>query len=75
MFEATLSQVVTFRKIIDSLKDLVSEVNIEATPQGRYTKKLFKFLYCILILYLTILRIIFASYGFRPCKFSSFTIK
>ena len=35
MFEATLSEVITFRKIIDSLKDLVSEVNIEATPTGK----------------------------------------
>jgi hypothetical protein len=34
MFEATLSEVNIFRKIIDSLKDLVSEVNIEATPTG-----------------------------------------
>jgi len=38
MFEATLSQVGTFRKIIDSLKDLVSEVNIEATPTGKNFK-------------------------------------
>ncbi len=36
MFEAKLSQVVTFRKIIESLKDLVTEVNIEATPQGNF---------------------------------------
>lgn len=36
MFEATLVQVQVFRKIIDSLKDLVTEVNLEATPQGKY---------------------------------------
>lgn len=41
MFEATLSEVITFRKIIDSLKDLVSEVNIEATPTGKIKKKNF----------------------------------
>ena len=35
MFQATLTQVATFRKIIDSLKDLVNEVNIEATSGGR----------------------------------------
>lgn len=35
MFEATLSNVMTFRKIIDSLKDLVAEVNLEATVTGK----------------------------------------
>jgi hypothetical protein len=35
MFEATLTQVVTLRKIVDSLKDLVTEVNIEASPTGK----------------------------------------
>lgn len=34
MFEATLTQVVVLRKIVESLKDLVTEVNIEATPTG-----------------------------------------
>jgi proliferating cell nuclear antigen len=34
MFEATLSQVVILRKIVESLKDLVSEVNIEASATG-----------------------------------------
>lgn len=34
MFQATMTQVTTFRKIIDSLKDLVSEVNLEATSAG-----------------------------------------
>ncbi len=35
MFEATMTQVVVLRKIVESLKDLVTEVNIEATPTGR----------------------------------------
>ena len=34
MFEATLSQVVTLKKIVESIKELVSEVNIEATSAG-----------------------------------------
>ncbi len=34
MFQATMTQVQTFRKIIDSLKDLVSEVNLEASSGG-----------------------------------------
>jgi hypothetical protein len=35
MFEATMTQVVVLRKIVESLKDLVTEVNIEATPTGK----------------------------------------
>ncbi len=36
MFEATTSQVVTLKKIVESIKELVSEVNIEATSAGIY---------------------------------------
>ena len=36
MFEATMTQVVLLRKIVDSLKELVTEVNIDATPTGYY---------------------------------------
>jgi proliferating cell nuclear antigen len=35
MFEATMTQVSVLRKIVESLKDLVTEVNIEATPTGK----------------------------------------
>ena len=35
MFQAKLSQVSTFKKIIESLKDLVTEVNIEANYEGK----------------------------------------
>jgi hypothetical protein len=35
MFEATLSQVGTLKKIVESVKELVSEVNIEATASGK----------------------------------------
>ena len=34
MFEATMSQVVTLKKIVESIKELVTEVNIEATSTG-----------------------------------------
>lgn len=34
MFEAALTQVSVLKKIVDSLKDLVTEVNIEASPNG-----------------------------------------
>jgi len=34
MFEATLAQGSVLKKIVDSLKDLVQEVNIEASPSG-----------------------------------------
>lgn len=40
MFEATLSNVQVFRKIIDSLKDLVTEVNLEATVGGKHSNKI-----------------------------------
>lgn len=35
MFEASLTQVSILRKIVESLKDLVTEVNIEATSNGK----------------------------------------
>ena len=35
MFEANMTQVPVFRKIIDSLKELVTEVNLEATTSGK----------------------------------------
>lgn len=35
MFEATLTQSQILRKIVESLKDLVTEVNIEATDKGK----------------------------------------
>ncbi len=38
MFEATLTQVTTLRKIVESLKDLVTEVNLEASPNGIFKK-------------------------------------
>ena len=34
MFEAKLSDAATFKKIIEAIKDLVTDVNIDATPQG-----------------------------------------
>ena len=35
MFEAKLSQTGTFKKVIESIKDLTVEVNIEANPEGK----------------------------------------
>merc|ERR1719453_2315051 len=34
MFEATLAEAIILKKIIDSIKDLVTDVNIDATPSG-----------------------------------------
>ena len=34
MFEAILREALTLKKIIDSIKDLVTDVNIDATPSG-----------------------------------------
>jgi len=34
MFEAILSEALLLKKIIDSIKDLVTDVNIDVTPAG-----------------------------------------
>merc|ERR1740138_145696 len=36
MFEAKLKQGVMLKKIFDSIKDLIEDVNIECTPTGLY---------------------------------------
>ncbi len=61
MFEATMTQVVVLRKIVESLKDLVTEVNIEATPTGKET--------CLFF------RSFFTSNGLRPRFISFITTK
>ena len=35
MFEAKLSEALVLKKIIDAIKDLVTDVNIDATPTGK----------------------------------------
>jgi hypothetical protein len=35
MFEAKLTEGVILKKIVDSIKDLVTDVNIDITPQGK----------------------------------------
>ena len=37
MFEAKLAEALVLKKIIDAIKDLVTDVNIDATPQGKCT--------------------------------------
>jgi len=34
MFEAKLSEGVVFKKIVDSIKDIVTDVNIDISPSG-----------------------------------------
>ena len=34
MFEAKLAEALVFKKIVEAIKDLVTDVNIDATPQG-----------------------------------------
>jgi proliferating cell nuclear antigen len=34
MFEAKLSEATVLKKIIEAIKDLVTDVNIDATPSG-----------------------------------------
>lgn len=35
MFEAKLSEGVVFKKIVESIKDIVTDVNIDVGPTGR----------------------------------------
>ena len=34
MFEAKLTQGITFKKLIESIKDLVSDINLDVSPSG-----------------------------------------
>ncbi len=38
MFEAKLTEGIILKKIIESIKDLVTDVNIDITPQGKDPK-------------------------------------
>lgn len=37
MFEATLKEGVILKKIVESIKDIVTEANIDISPSGNYT--------------------------------------
>lgn len=37
MFEAKLSEGVILKKIVDSIKDIVTDVNIDISPNGKWT--------------------------------------
>ena len=37
MFEAKLSEGVIFKKIVESIKDIVTDVNIDVGPTGKFT--------------------------------------
>ncbi len=36
MFEAKLSEGLILKKIVDSIKDIVTDVNIDISPSGKY---------------------------------------
>ena len=38
MFEAKLAEGMIFKKIIEAIKDLVTEVNLDVSPSGKYIK-------------------------------------
>ena len=40
MFEARLKEALVLKKIIDAIKDLVTDVNIDATPTGKSFRSL-----------------------------------
>lgn len=37
MFEAKLAEGAILKKIVDSIKDIVTDVNIDISPSGKYT--------------------------------------
>jgi hypothetical protein len=41
MFEAKLSEGAVLKKIVESIKDIVTDVNIDISPSGKSTLKLF----------------------------------
>lgn len=44
MFEAKLTEGVIFKKIVESIKDIVTDVNIDVGPTGTYWSILIAFL-------------------------------
>ena len=40
MFEAKLTEGLILKKIVDSIKDIVTDVNIDISPSGKYLFKL-----------------------------------
>ena len=42
MFEAKLTEGSIFKKIVESIKDLVNDVNIDISPSGKYPTSVFK---------------------------------
>ena len=43
MFKAKLVEGIVLRKIVESIKDLVNEVNIAVSPEGKFDVKHFNF--------------------------------
>ena len=39
MFEAKLTEGLVLKKIVDSIKDIVTDVNIDISPSGKYHDK------------------------------------
>ena len=39
MFEAKLTEGLILKKIVDSIKDIVTDVNIDISPSGKWRKK------------------------------------
>ena len=57
MFEAKLSEGVVFKKIVDSIKDIVTDVNIDVGPTGNYSS----------LELINLYRYLLTSYGFISC--------
>lgn len=38
MFEAKLAEGYVFKRIVEAIKDLVTDVNLDVSPSGKYTR-------------------------------------
>ena len=67
MFEAKLSEGYVFKKIIESIKDVVNEVNLEITPNGKCPISFLPSIRSMLSNLILNIRYLIASHGLIPC--------
>lgn len=63
MFEAKLSEGYVFKKIVEAIKDIVVDVNLDVGPTGKYSHSnlIFSFLFVVA-------RYLSSSHGHFPCR-------
>lgn len=65
MFEAKLLEGAILKKIVESIKDIVTEANIDISPSGKIHTLLTKI--SLLLIHYSIIRYLIASYGQFSC--------